>query len=109
MSNPEGPSSPDDEKREQQRHRDELDQILNKIRRGLVLNADDSQALQSELTPEEFVEEKILPAVLASGNKEIAKFFLDTFGDDFPDDRERLEEIAGLKHDNNKDGEEDAP
>ncbi|MEK7509515.1 MAG: hypothetical protein AAB605_02270 [Patescibacteria group bacterium] len=95
MSSPEdpgGPSNPDE--RERKRHEDRLNQVLNKINRGQPLDADDNIALTSELTPDDFVREQVVHAVITSKNKEAARFLLKNFEGDFPDDVEELERIA---------------
>lgn len=96
MGNPEGPRGPSNpDEIERRRHEDRLNQVLNKINRGLPLDADDNIALLSELTPDDFVREQVVYAVISSKNKEAARFLLENFQGDFPDDVEELEKIAG--------------
>jgi len=96
MSSPEGPWGPkdSDEDKVQKEHKEELNKIINKINRGLILDADDNLVLLSELTPEDFIKEEVVRAVISTQNKNAAQFLIDNFGDDLSNDMEELEEIV---------------
>ena len=96
MSSPEGPRGPkdSDEDKVQKEHKEELNKIINKINRGLILDADDNLVLLSELTPEDFIKEEVVRAVISTQNKNAAQFLIDNFGDDLSNDMEELEEIV---------------
>lgn len=58
MSSPEDPREPSNpNEKERKAHENRLNRVLNKINRGLPLDADETITLLSELTPDDFVRE----------------------------------------------------